>query len=155
MLDVKPWDDTTGGERHLPDTASRLASQLRTRSAAVVNLVQHSAGRAGLPEPAEGLRLPAQACLPLEWSRGTCPALMHGLAVLSLLERKTDYRREKGKLLHPRPSADMKALEEEVRAIHKDGLLWGACESPASAQAAWQGVADHASAPVGLPVKRG
>ena len=22
----------------------------------------------------------------------------------------------------------MKALEEEVRAIHKDGLLWGACE---------------------------
>ena len=24
--------------------------------------------------------------------------------------------------------ADMKALEEEVRAIHKDGLLWGACE---------------------------
>ena len=25
-------------------------------------------------------------------------------------------------------AADMKALEEEVRAIHKDGLLWGACK---------------------------
>lgn len=26
--------------------------------------------------------------------------------------------------------ADMAALEAEVRAIHKDGLLWGACECP-------------------------
>lgn len=28
-----------------------------------------------------------------------------------------------------RPAADLKAMEAEVRAIHKEGLLWGACTS--------------------------
>ena len=27
-------------------------------------------------------------------------------------------------------TADMKALEDAVRSVQKDGLLWGACESP-------------------------
>lgn len=32
-------------------------------------------------------------------------------------------------LLHSAFAADMKELENEVRAVKKDGLLWGTCKS--------------------------
>ena len=121
MLDVKPWDDTTG------------ASPLRYGWLAGPHVCLQSTVTAWLDAWCELIK---HALLQHahKWRDRQCPLAMpelmqtvQYLMALPLAAERMQLGLSRAETyLPPCCAADLKALEEEVRAIHKDGLLWGA-----------------------------